>query len=204
LQIPDKDATTLYSWFLYNIAMDLILSNLYIAMIHIIISQPSSQSFFFQRASDWTGWIQAAPSAALWSIARSANFFVPLALLKYFGSMPTVSGWVQLFALTASSATLYFLFTIPTQAVFTRIAASMLPEPDSSIVTLDRRLCEHSHHHYLGVLAAWTSWDGASRLRYFKVLGKAFLLKTLAWGCLSWLAITVYNPYFREVIWVFA
>ncbi|KAJ5701264.1 hypothetical protein N7488_008812 [Penicillium malachiteum] len=192
-QIPEKQALTICGWCLYTIMIDVLLSSLYILAVHTIISQSSSRLWL--RLPSWRASVQIIPAAILASSARSINFFIPQGLLQH----PSLPGSAQLVTAIAASAGIYFFATAPAQAVFIRVSASMLPEEGFHIVTLDDRLTGN-----IGMVTAWKSWDRSSCARYYAVLGKAFLLKGLAWLCFGWMDITVYNPYVWEVMWLAA
>ncbi|OJJ45797.1 hypothetical protein ASPZODRAFT_143676 [Penicilliopsis zonata CBS 506.65] len=190
--IPERLRMTLPMDCLYTTTIDLLLSSLYVVLIQTTIAQPVSRPFH-RRVPGWRAWLQIAPAACLASLARSANFFVPIRFLQ-----STSFGTVHVVGVILSSTGIYFLVSAPLQAVFTRAAASILSEQDCPVIPLDERL---RGKNGIGILDAWKSWDGTSRARYFNALGRAFLLRAVVWICLVWWNLSAYNPVSLEVIW---
>jgi hypothetical protein len=82
-----------------------------------------------------------------------------------------------------TSLAVAILIEQPATMVFTRIAASMLPEEDETIVPFDRTFGGKVTPEILvggrvGILDAWNSFDWSSRIRYLKVIGKSLLINT--------------------------
>ncbi|RHZ55339.1 hypothetical protein CDV55_101055 [Aspergillus turcosus] len=184
--------TNVFGWFVYNAVIETLLSNLHVALLHIIISRPSPKRFY-QRIPGFSSWIQIAPIAALSSVATSADFYLPLGLIRLFGKLdgshpiPMARGLCEIAIILISTALLYFAAVAPARAIFIRVAASMLPEQDQPIVAFDRTFGGKVVPVVLGgsgkvsISDAWSSFDWAARVRYLKVLAKVFALEVVCW-----------------------
>jgi hypothetical protein len=93
-------------------------------------------------------------------------------------------------------ALLAFIISIPARVIFIRVAASMLPEEDETIVPFDRSFGGKVHPQivggsgHIGLLDAWTTFDWAARVRFAKVLGKTIAIE-LALGLLLGILVFV-------------
>lgn len=119
-----------------------------------------------------------------------ATLSLPIAAARLSGG--TVDGIVanpkkkellNFLAMGILPAILFILVSIPARGVFTRVAASMLPEEDDPIVPFDRRFGGKVKSAMVGgsgelsLLDAWTSFDWAARIRYVKIILKALVIE---------------------------
>jgi hypothetical protein len=176
---------------------EILLANLIVAWVHIVISEPSAKRFY-QRIPGRKTWINMAPVAALRSLASQTTMFIPLAIgystgvLKNGGTVNPVMPSDELppakvvggcLGLAALSLVLYLLIEMPAHVIFIRVAASMLPEEDETIVPFDRSFGGKVTPQIvggagkIGIVEAWQSFDWASRMRFVKVAGKVFLME---------------------------
>ncbi|KAF7626434.1 hypothetical protein AFCA_012978 [Aspergillus flavus] len=131
-----------------------------------------------------------APAAALYNVLMFATLSLPIAAARLSGG--TVDGIVanpkkkellNFLAMGILPAILFILVSIPARGVFTRVAASMLPEEDDPIVPFDRRFGGKVKSAMVGgsgelsLLDAWTSFDWAARIRYVKIILKALVIE---------------------------
>jgi hypothetical protein len=184
--------TSLFGWFVYNAVIETILSNLHVALVHIIISRPSPKRFY-QRIPGLNSWIKIAPIAALSSVATSADFYLPLGLSRFFGKLdgshpiPLARGLCEITIILISTALVYFAAVAPARAIFIRVAASMLPEQDKPIVAFDRTfggkvvLVALGGSGKVSIPDAWSSFHWNARVRYLKVLAMVFVLEVVCW-----------------------
>ncbi|GIJ85572.1 hypothetical protein Asppvi_004431 [Aspergillus pseudoviridinutans] len=192
IRIAPLQDTNLFGWFVYNAVIETLLSNLHVALLHIIISRPSPKRFY-QRIPGLSSWIQIAPIAALSSVATSADFYLPLGLIRFFGerdgshAIPKATGLCEIVIILISTALLYFAAVAPARAIFIRVAASMLPEQDKPIVAFDRTFGGKVIPVVLGgsgkvsIPDAWRSFHWAARVRYLNAFAKAFALQVVCW-----------------------
>ncbi|PWY96401.1 hypothetical protein BO94DRAFT_529783 [Aspergillus sclerotioniger CBS 115572] len=75
---------TIFQWFLYNAAIESSLSILQVALVHIIISQPSRRRFY-QHIPTLSSWLGNCPNGCFCGILASANFYFPIFLVRVFG-----------------------------------------------------------------------------------------------------------------------
>lgn len=171
-----------------------LLATLQMAWVHIVISKPSEKRFY-QRIPGCKDWVRIAPVAAFENVAVGAAFFLPLLMAKWCGGwdvfMENASSSTgrpsmalcQMWAMAVVPSLLSYLVSIPVQAIFVRVAASMLPEDDESIVPFDRSFGGKVVPAILGgsgrlsIADAWRTFDRPARVRYLKVIGKAVLIQ---------------------------
>ncbi|KAJ5758321.1 uncharacterized protein N7511_007015 [Penicillium nucicola] len=160
------------------------------AWVHIVISEPSPKRFY-QRIPSFKTWIKIAPAAAVQDILTAAAFFLPLSIANFAGFLnaPQSDEVLPLVALfrfmgvLVVPAILAFLVSIPARVIFIRVAASMLPEEDETIVPFDRSFggkvtpAITGGSGKIGIVEAWTTFDWAARVRYAKVIGKTFAME---------------------------
>lgn len=175
---------------------EIVLANLTMAWVHIVISEPSTKRFF-QRIPGRKTWIKIAPVAALRSLASQFTMFIPLIVgystkvLKNGGAvnpavpsdeLPPTNVVAGTLGVAALNLVLYLLVDMPAHVTFIRVAASMLPEDDETIVPFDRTFGGKVTPEIvggagkIGIVDAWRSFDWASRVRFVKVVGKVFLM----------------------------
>lgn len=171
------------------------------AWVHIVITEPSPKRFY-QRIPSYKTWIKIAPAAALENVLTSAAFFLPMSLASFFGWFDTTLGddvppMVTLYRFMGASvipAILAFLISMPARVIFIRVAASMLPEEDETIVPFDRSFggkvspAITGGSGKIGLMDAWTTFDWAARVRFAKVIGKTFAIE-VAVGVLASLVL---------------
>ncbi|KAJ5884670.1 hypothetical protein N7495_009180 [Penicillium taxi] len=178
-----------FGQFFINSIVGVLLSTWQMAWVHIVITEPSPKRFY-QRIPSWRSWIKIAPAAALQDILTAAAFFLPMAVAE-------LTGWIgagqstgnqlndiyRSMAVTFVPALLALMISIPARVIFIRVAASMLPEEDETIVPFDRSFGRKVQPEILGgsgkigLLVAWSSFDWASRVRFAKVIGKTMAIE---------------------------
>jgi tetrahydromethanopterin S-methyltransferase subunit F len=170
--------------------LSILLATWQMAWVHIVISEPSPKRFY-QRIPSYKTWIKIAPAAALEDVLTSAAFFLPMSFASFFGWLDTTTGddvpsMVTLYRFmgaTVIPAILAFLITMPARVIFVRVAASMLPEDDETIVPFDRSFggkvspAITGGSGKIGLMDAWTTFDWAARVRFAKVVGKTVAIE---------------------------
>lgn len=172
-----------------QVAIGTLLANLDLAWVHIVISEPSPKRFY-QRIPGYKTWVKIAPVAALCHAAVAVSFYLPLILTAGISgwkwmdggadSMPTEEELRKAAAALTFPSLLCFVISFFARAIFVRVAASMLPDDEEAIVPFDRAFGGKVVPAILGgsgklsVKDAWTTFDRAARVRYFKAFGKAF------------------------------
>jgi hypothetical protein len=82
---------------------------------------------------------------------------------------------------------LFIAIQIPALVTMVRVAASMLPEEDETIVEFDRSFQGRTTPEIvggqgkIGIVEAWKSYPRASRVRLLKLMGKVAGVMTAAW-----------------------
>ncbi|GFF96994.1 hypothetical protein IFM47457_11169 [Aspergillus lentulus] len=196
---PLRD-NNIFQWFLYNAAIETSLSILQVALVHNIISRPSHQRFY-QYIPGLSSWVTIAPIATLSSTLASANFYFPIFLIRQFGkaggagSITSTTESYTIGITLLATALLFFLGVAPTRAIFIRQAASLLPEHIELAVPFDHTFGGKVVPVALGgsgrlnISDAWVSFTFAGRVRYFGILGKAFVLMMTGWFLLFFITM---------------
>ncbi|KAJ5730638.1 uncharacterized protein N7483_005146 [Penicillium malachiteum] len=185
--IPISSSSFLSQFFLQSI-VTVFLCTWQMAWVHIVITEPSPKRFY-QRIPSWRSWIKIVPAAILQDVLAAAAFFLPMAIAKLTGAFNITPGAdnsmkdiFRSLAFGAIPALLALIITIPARVVFIRVAASMLPEEEETIVPFDRSFGGKVQPAIvggsgkIGLLEAWTTFDWASRVRLYKVIGKTFAM----------------------------
>ncbi|KAI1458007.1 hypothetical protein F4805DRAFT_426246 [Annulohypoxylon moriforme] len=183
------------------------LVQLYTAWTHIVISAPSSKSFWQRLPPFKKAFNATALPVVMYFFSAELSAFVPR-MLAYAMSMnlpnPKQPGvipqadkndvWKGVIVLLVS-LTLHIFLVIPTQVVLTRVQASLLPDEDDTVVPFDRSFAGRVEPAIVGgkgfvtVKDAWQSFSRASWVRLVKLYVKVFAAG-LALGLL-WVAILV-------------
>lgn len=185
----------------------LALVQVYTAWTHIVISTPSSKTFW-QRLPPFKKAFQAtALPVVMFFFAKELSTFVPK-MLAYGMSMnlpnPKQPGvipegdkndiWKAVLVLLLALVMNIFL-VIPTQVILTRVQASLLPDEDDTIVPFDRSFQGKVEPAIVGgkgfvtIKDAWQSFPRASWIRLVKLYVKIFAAG-LVLGLL-WMAVVV-------------
>ncbi|KAF7715189.1 Uncharacterized protein PECH_005574 [Penicillium ucsense] len=168
--------------FLILTSLNLLFAPLHMAWVHIVISEPSTKRFY-QRIPSMRTWIKIAPAIALRDVPGTAVYFVAVAIARSLGEHGQSSTLSPAAFGYGIPALLAWVVQIPAQVIFVRVAASMLPEEDETIVPFDRsfggkvqtEIMGGSGH--IGLLDAWRTFDWPARVRYGKVIIKTFAIE---------------------------
>lgn len=148
-------------------------------------------------------WRRIAPVAVLHNVVMSVTYSVNLAASRFVGRVIWVilggehgkgsSGGNAEGGIGVVLLIMFFLLlTVPVKAIFTRVAASMLPEGLDPILPFDRRfggkVIPEGGSETLSIMEAWTTFEWSARVRYFKVFLKALALE-VALGVLGGLLV---------------
>ncbi|KAF7587446.1 hypothetical protein BBP40_007217 [Aspergillus hancockii] len=179
-----------------RIIVGMALANLELTWVHIVISEPSTKRFY-QRIPGYKSWLKIAPVVAFEQCLVCAAFYIPLVIAGAMGAlndfdldpnadMPPAEILSRAATAITIPSLLAGLVSIPARAITIRVAASMLPEEDEAIVPFDRSFGGKvtpailGGSGKLGIKDAWTTFDGPARIRYLKVIGKAFAMEFAA------------------------
>lgn len=188
--IPISSSSFFGQFFVQSI-VSVLLSTWQMAWVHIVITEPSPKRFY-QRIPSWRTWVKIAPAAAAEDVLTAAAFFLPMAVAKFAGwvelaqsdTQGDLTNFYKLMSVSAVPAILSILISIPARVIFVRVAASMLPEEDETIVPFDRSFGGKVNPEIvggsgkIGLLDAWNTFDWAARVRYVKVIGKTIAIET--------------------------
>jgi hypothetical protein len=170
--------------------LSILLATWQMAWVHIVISEPSPKSWY-QRIPSYKTWIKIAPVTAVTDILSAAAFFLPMSAASLTGwldisngkELPSAVALFRFMSICVVPAILSFLISIYARVILVRVAASMLPEEDETIVPFDRSFggkvspAITGGSGKIGIVDAWTTFDWAARVRYAKVTGKALAIE---------------------------
>ena len=133
---------------LTKLFVGLLLTNLHMAWVHAIISKPNNKSLC-QRIPGWREWIGIMPAASVDLASPKCVYYLTHKLLAILPEnfLPVVDNQIhqELHSVLSTFKTfaiympvaLEFLTSILTRAIYIRVAASMLPDDDESIIPFD-------------------------------------------------------------------
>lgn len=187
IYIAPLDDRNFLGWLVYTAALEVLLSSFHAALIHKLVSLPSTK-YFWQRIPGFNTWLKLLPSAVPASFATSTNFYLPWCLARLFRD----AGRGILFGIICTPL-IYFFAVAPARAIFIRVVAFLLPEEDQPIPTLDRALTgidpvSRQERRTLSVTDAWSSFQWSARWRYVKALAIVFVFEFILW-CYIWLFV---------------
>ena len=164
-------------------------TGIYVLWVHTVISAPSSK-VWFQRLVSYSKVIKVMQPSALCALSVQLACLVLDPLAYPFG-IPKQNGDDEMHELDAKalvpilcSILIIIFFYFPTSVVLVRVAASVLPEEEATIVNVDRTFGGRlAPGETLKILDAWKSftWEGIMRVIsiYFKVILLQLLITTL-------------------------
>ena len=174
---------------------EVILARWQLTWIHIVISEPSSKRWYQRLPSFRSSWTRIAPVVALHAVVMQIVKGFPVLVLRTFGPMkhiqhpeyePSERDVYAAFGQASMAAflilALYILLAIPATVTLVRVAASMLPEEDETIVPFDRTFSGKvtpaiiGGAGKIGMLQAWKSFGWSSRKRLLKLLAKVSII----------------------------
>ncbi|KIW19504.1 hypothetical protein PV08_00076 [Exophiala spinifera] len=181
------------------ILVETMLSTLHMAWIHIVISEPNPKRWY-QRIPSVKTWPKIAPAVALWATANQVVAILPRLVCGSFGSLKHMNNpdytpdKKDLYAVGAQgvmgmflTVLLFVLLQIPASVTMVRVAASMLPEEDETIVPFDRTFGGKTTPTILGgqgkigLVEAWRSFAWSSRVRLVKLMIKVAVIVMALW-----------------------
>lgn len=190
---PASAAFHVFGSIVARFAAEILLSNLRVGWVHIVISEPSSKTLWSRIPSWRKTMIKVAPAAAIRSLASQVVTFIPLLIASSTGTfkVESPSAIPAGLGLLVLHLVLYVLIKMPAEVTFIRVAASMLPEDDETIVPFDRSFGGKvtpeiiGGQGKIGIVDAWRSFGWGSRMRFLSVVTKVFMIQTgiiLAFG----------------------
>ncbi|KAL5344095.1 ubiquitin-conjugating enzyme/RWD-like protein [Aspergillus crustosus] len=174
--------------FIIQMVTAVLLANLQVAWVHIVISEPSSKRFY-RRIPSIRSLTKILPAAAFENLLINGAYFVVLLFIKLvhgLGELDLVGSigngspeaYRNAFTMLSIATLVSWLASFPARVIFIRVAASMLPEEDESIIPFDRSFGGKVVPGIVGggvlsIKDAWTTFDRDGWKRYIKALVKA-------------------------------
>jgi hypothetical protein len=181
------------------IVAETLLATWHVSWIHIVISEPSTKRWY-QRIPSINTFPKIAPAVMLWAASSQIVSIMPRLVCTSFGSLKHLNnpdyqpGKKDLYAVGAQGImgmfimiVLFVLLQIPASVTLVRVAASMLPEEDETIVPFDRTFGGKTTpaiiggQGKIGLVEAWRSFPWASRVRLLKLMVKVALIVMAFW-----------------------
>ncbi|KAL4999988.1 hypothetical protein BDV10DRAFT_48831 [Aspergillus recurvatus] len=172
---------------IFSALVNVLLANLRVAWVHIVISEPTSKRFY-QRIPSFRSLKKIVPAAAFESLLINGSCFVALSLIRLVHGLNEFDlirdGDISLSLvrsaaiITATTGFVGWLASFPANAIFVRVAASMLPAEDEVIIPFDRSFGgkvapEVAGGGALSIVDAWKTMDRDGWKRYAKAELKA-------------------------------
>jgi hypothetical protein len=176
--------------FIVQAALGVLLATWQMAWVHIVISEPSPKRFY-QRIPSYKTWSKIAPAAILHEVLTALAFFIPMSIVTSAGwlkvpadqDVPSMVAMCRFMGVSVFPAILACVLSIPPRVIFIRVAASMLPEEDETIVPFDRSFGGKVNPAItggsgrIGLMDAWATFDLPARIRLAKIIGKTFAMQ---------------------------
>lgn len=178
---------------------DLALARWEMTWIHVVISEPTSKRWW-ARAPPLKTWLKIAPAVALESIACQITYVMPILVGMSFGAFKRMrnpeyepsrgdldAACAQVYLVSILTIALTVLVQIPATVIVVRVAASMLPEENETVVPFDRSFGGKvtpaiiGGQGKIGMLEAWQSFDWSSRVRLVKLMAKIVAIMLALW-----------------------
>lgn len=167
-----------------SVLSTILLARLSTAWVHIVISEPSSKSWY-RRVPGVKSWKNVWAPSALVDITTRLAFALPAVCGLALGLEPNEApsqhpGMIafKFFVCVALGLLTVVTLVIPASVALVRVQASMLPEEDESIVPFDRTFGGKVVPEILGgsgaigFVDAWRTFDMAARFRIVKLFFK--------------------------------
>jgi hypothetical protein len=184
-----------------HVLAEVCLSTFHLTWIWIVISDPSPLPWYKRLPPFRRSFPRIAPAVAVQAVATQIATTLPVLLCGTWGpfrrfgddySVPVEKGELahafgQSILLIGTMLALFVLLSIPATVTLTRVAASMLPDSDETIVPFDRSFGGKvtpailGGQGKIGMLEAWRSFGWYQRRNLLRVVTKAFLLIFALW-----------------------
>ena len=182
------------------ITSEVLLARWELTWYHIVISEPSDKKWWWRLPPFKSSWAKIAPAVAIRAIATRITSSMPMMLAGCFGTMKKIQdpdfhpgkkdmhiALGQSFMVFFLTCALFVLLEIPATVTVVRVAASMLPEEDETIVPFDRSFGGKvtpaiiGGAGKIGIVEAWRSFAWSSRVRLLKLIGKVLAIIFAVW-----------------------
>lgn len=192
--------------------------------IHVVISEPSPRRWYqripFPYARTWK---KIAPAVAIWAVSSQVVTVLPMMMAGTWGAMrrfhdPEFEPGMkdayatagQLFMAMFLTILLLVLVQVPATVAMVRVAASMLPEEDETIVPFDRTFGGLTTPEIIGgqgkigIVEAWRSFNWECRRRLLRTVVKVAAILMATWFIFSVVVMieahTLFGPAFGEMM----
>lgn len=183
-----------------SICAEVILAPFELTWYHVVISEPSQNKWWKRVPSFRSSWAKIAPVVAVRAVTDKITSVMPLLLCQAFGTMnkfkdPAFEPSKKDIRLALAQSLLVLLLTFafilllefPATVTVARVAASMLPDENETIIPFDRSFGGKvtpaivGGAGKIGMVEAWKSFTWSSRVRLLKLIGKVFAMILALW-----------------------
>ncbi|KAK5955194.1 hypothetical protein OHC33_003874 [Knufia fluminis] len=206
------------------IIAEILLANLHMTWIHVIISEPSPKKWYQRIPTPFfKTWKKIVPAVAVWAVTSQVVTILPMLVTGTFGPMrhmqdPNYDPGMkeayatagQLFFAMFLTIALVVLLQIPATVAMVRVAASMLPEEDETIVPFDRTFGGLTTPEIIGgqgkigIVEAWRSFNWECRRRLLRTVLKVAAIMMATWILFTTVALIeahlLFGPAFGEMM----
>ena len=181
---------------LVSILATVLFSRLHMTWTHVLISEPSTKSWFRRIPSAKAGHNVLLPSA-VYAAAQQLTLYMPVALyivldlykvghhqvVHEFSKAERAAFVVKLIACLLTGVFTAVMILLPAAVTLTRVEASMLPEEDEALVPFDRTFggkvvpAVVGGKGCVGFIDAWRTVDRTVRFRIVKVYAQLFTMQ---------------------------
>ena len=192
---------TIFGAMIAHVLAEICLSTFHLTWIWIVISDPSPLPWYKRLPPFRSSFPRIAPAVAVQAVANQIATTLPVLICGAWGpfrrfgddySVPVEKGdlahaFGQSILLIATMLALFLLLSIPATVTLTRVAASMLPDSDETIVPFDRSFGGKvtpailGGQGKIGMLEAWRSFGWYQRKNLLRVVTKAFVIIFGVW-----------------------
>ena len=189
-----------------KLSLGLLLTNLHTAWIHTVISKPTSKACW-HRIPGWREWLGVIPVASLDILLPDfVHYSTKTFLVSVQGIMSTAAidwGYEEISSSLESFERIAIdiipilscsLAAILTNAIYIRVAASMLPGDDQPVVHFDCRGSASNEKYCLGILDAIRTIKMQNWHRYLSIVWEVAVYEYL-WASFSVIVIGVQIHY---------
>lgn len=202
--ISAEDGATFPVLGLSRLLLGLSLTNLHAAWVHTVVSKPRKQTIW-QRIPGWREWLEILPVAFLDIVLPNCVHYLATTLLAFFRGVVFAALSNQAYEripypLTTCANIVFhaipivseYSASILTGAMYVRVAASMLPENEQTVVPFDRSFGGRAKNgtRCLSILDAFRTMKVQNWYRYLKN-GWEVLIREYVWVCFSIIVIAM-------------
>lgn len=163
-----------------------ILSNFHVLWVQVVVSKPSTKSLWSRIPPFRKTWAKISSAVFVRTVAAQVVAWIatPITRTVFTDPLPNNDNIYKYafskIGLLSLGLILYVLIQMPAEAIFLRVAASMLPDDEEAIIPFDRTFGGKvipevlGGSGKLGIVDAWRSFNRESQVLVMKAVGWNF------------------------------